>query len=43
MHSHKRERLELARAGDIAAAVGLKEVLTGDTLCSAEDPWCWKG
>ncbi|MEZ4485545.1 MAG: elongation factor G, partial [Syntrophotaleaceae bacterium] len=43
MHSHKRERLELARAGDIAAAVGLKEVLTGDTLCSAEDPLVLEG
>jgi len=37
MHAHKRERIELARAGDIAAAVGLKEALTGDTLCAVEE------
>jgi elongation factor G len=35
MHSHKRERIEAAAAGDIVAASGLKEVLTGDTLCDA--------
>ena len=33
MHSHKRERVEEASAGDIVAASGLKDVLTGDTLC----------
>ncbi|AJE04143.1 elongation factor G [Geobacter pickeringii] len=33
MHAHKREQIEEATAGDIVAAVGLKEVLTGDTLC----------
>ncbi len=38
MHAHKRERLEEARAGDIVAAAGLKDVLTGDTLCSPERP-----
>ena len=38
MHAHKRERLDLARAGDIVAAAGLKEALTGDTLCSPEQP-----
>ncbi len=35
MHSHKRERIEAAAAGDIVAASGLKDVLTGDTLCDA--------
>ncbi|MGA7827196.1 MAG: elongation factor G [Geobacteraceae bacterium] len=35
MHSHKRERLEEAAAGDIVAALGLKDVLTGDTLCDS--------
>ncbi|MEJ2471235.1 MAG: elongation factor G [Desulfuromonadales bacterium] len=38
MHAHKRERIDLARAGDIVAAAGLKEALTGDTLCSARQP-----
>jgi len=38
MHSHKRERLSAARAGDIVAAAGLKEALTGDTLCAAGQP-----
>jgi len=33
MHAHKRERIESASAGDIVAALGLKETLTGDTLC----------
>jgi len=33
MHSHKRERVEEASAGDIVAASGLKVVLTGDTIC----------
>jgi len=38
MHSHKRERIESAQAGDIVAATGLKSVLTGDTLCSSDHP-----
>lgn len=38
MHAHKRERLDTARAGDIVAAAGLKEALTGDTLCAPEQP-----
>lgn len=33
MHSNSREDVEEVRAGDIAAAVGLKDVTTGDTLC----------
>ena len=33
MHSNTREELKEVRAGDIAAAVGLKDVTTGDTLC----------
>ncbi|MFB9137699.1 elongation factor G [Vibrio sp. AK197] len=33
MHSNKREELKEIYAGDIAAAVGLKDVTTGDTLC----------
>ncbi|MCO6428205.1 elongation factor G [Nitrosomonas communis] len=36
MHANQREEIKEVRAGDIAAAVGLKEVVTGDTLCSGE-------
>jgi len=38
MHAHKRERIDRASAGDIVAAAGLKEALTGDTLCSVDQP-----
>jgi len=38
MHAHKRERIDVAQAGDIVAAAGLKEALTGDTLCAVEQP-----
>jgi len=34
MHANSREPLEEVRAGDIAAAIGLKEATTGDTLCA---------
>jgi len=37
MHANTREELKEVRAGDIAAAVGLKDVTTGDTLCSLDD------
>ncbi len=37
MHSNSREEIKEVRAGDIAAAVGLKNVTTGDTLCSVDD------
>jgi elongation factor G len=36
MHANNREEIKEVRAGDIAAAVGLKEVTTGDTLCSLD-------
>lgn len=36
MHANQREEIKEVRAGDIAAAVGLKEVVTGDTLCDGE-------
>jgi elongation factor G len=36
MHANQREELKEVRAGDIAAAVGLKEATTGDTLCDPE-------
>lgn len=38
MHSNKREERDAVYAGDIAAAVGLKEVRTGDTLCDESKP-----
>src|ERR1041385_7268879 len=34
MHANKREELNEVRAGDIAAAIGLKDTKTGDTLCN---------
>ena len=37
MHSNSREEIKEVRAGDIAAAVGLKDVTTGDTLCALKD------
>ena len=37
MHSNSRDDIDEVRAGDIAAAVGLKEVTTGDTLCALGD------
>ncbi|MGZ8251484.1 MAG: elongation factor G [Methylophilaceae bacterium] len=37
MHANTREPLEEVRAGDIAAAVGLKEATTGDTLCGLNE------
>jgi elongation factor G len=36
MHANEREEIKEVRAGDIAAAVGLKDVTTGDTLCDLE-------
>ena len=38
MHSNKREEIKEAWAGDIVAAVGLKHVATGETLCSSDRP-----
>ncbi|MDP8171648.1 elongation factor G [Pasteurella skyensis] len=38
MHSNKREEIKEVRAGDIAAAIGLKDVTTGDTLCDPNKP-----
>jgi elongation factor G len=36
MHANERHELKEVRAGDIAAAVGLKDVTTGDTLCAQD-------
>ena len=38
MHSNNRDEIKEVLAGDIAAAVGLKDVTTGDTLCSLDAP-----
>jgi elongation factor G len=38
MHSNSREEIKEVLAGDIAAAVGLKDVTTGDTLCDINNP-----
>ena len=38
MHANKREEIEEVRAGDIAAAIGLKDTRTGDTLSDEEQP-----
>ena len=37
MHSNSRDEIKVVSAGDIAAAVGLKNVTTGDTLCALKD------
>ena len=37
MHANSREEIKEVRAGDIAAAVGLKDVTTGDTLCDLDN------
>ncbi|MEI7889082.1 MAG: elongation factor G [Actinomycetes bacterium] len=38
MHANDREELEKVFAGDIAAAVGIKQVSTGDTICAPDQP-----
>lgn len=38
MHANHREEVDAARAGDIVAGVGLKETVTGDTLCLEHKP-----
>src|SRR6202050_2995358 len=38
MHANKREEIQEIMAGDIAAAVGLKTVSTGDTICDDDNP-----
>jgi elongation factor G len=37
MHANEREEIKEVRAGDIAAVVGLKEVITGETICDAKN------
>ncbi len=38
MHANERKEIKFVEAGDIAAAVGLKDVTTGDTLCAVDAP-----
>src|SRR3712207_2167326 len=38
MHANSREDVEEVYAGDIAAAVGIKQIVTGDTLCAPDQP-----
>ena len=38
MKANDRDEIEEVRAGDIAAAIGLKDVTTGETLCAEDDP-----
>jgi elongation factor G len=38
MHSNKQNPIHRVEAGDIAAAVGFKDIRTGDTLCDVDDP-----
>jgi elongation factor G len=38
MHANSREEIKEVLAGDIAAAIGLKDVTTGDTLCAVNSP-----
>ncbi len=38
MHANSREEIDEVRAGDIVAAVGLKDITTGDTLCESGKP-----
>ncbi|MDP4180037.1 MAG: elongation factor G [Bacillota bacterium] len=38
MHANHREEIEMVYSGDIAAAIGLKDTTTGDTLCNEDNP-----
>jgi elongation factor G len=40
MHANKREELKECNAGNIYAAVGLRDTRTGDTLCDEKRPSC---
>lgn len=38
MHANNREDVKIARTGDIIAVAGLKDVITGETLCDEKAP-----
>lgn len=38
LHANDREEIKTVHAGEIAAAIGLKDTITGDTLCAVEEP-----
>lgn len=38
MHANSREDIEVARTGDIVAVAGLKNIITGETLCDEKAP-----
>src|SRR5438067_11706502 len=38
MHANKREEIKEVEAGNIAAVIGLKSTVTGDTLCDQDNP-----
>ncbi len=38
MHANKREETDIIQAGEIAAVIGLKDTITGDTLCDEKEP-----
>ena len=38
MHANNREDIKVARTGDIIAVAGLKDVITGETLCDEKQP-----
>ena len=38
MHANSREDIDVARTGDIVAVAGLKNVITGETLCDEKKP-----
>ena len=38
MHANKQNAIEFIEAGDIGAAVGFKDIKTGDTLCAEKNP-----
>lgn len=40
MHANERKSLDSAGAGDIVAVIGLKQALTGDTICDTKSPVC---
>ena len=40
MHASERKLVDSATAGEIVAVIGLKETLTGDTICSTKNPIC---